>query len=243
VQVAKGIHRETLGIVNWYLVEEGGRVALVDAGTPADWKLLRSALASLGRTLDDVDAVLLTHAHSDHTGFAERARTEAGASVFVHEADASRAKGAKPPRNETGFAKYLVHAEAWKTTIGLVRRKAATIVPIAEVSTFADGEKIEVPGRPRAVHAPGHTDGSAALFFEDRSVLCTGDSLVTHNPLTGRDGPQIMPSGFNLNTDSALESLAALEATGAGTVLPGHGEPWPDGAANAVHQARAAGPS
>jgi len=41
------------------------------------------------------------------------------------------------------------------------------------VSTFADGDKLDVPGHPQVVHAPGHTDGSAALFLEDRSVLLT----------------------------------------------------------------------
>jgi glyoxylase-like metal-dependent hydrolase (beta-lactamase superfamily II) len=40
----------------------------------------------------DVEAVLLTHAHSDHTGFAERARTEAHAAVRIHGADAEVAK-------------------------------------------------------------------------------------------------------------------------------------------------------
>ena len=39
------------------------------------------------------------------------------------------------------------------------------IVPIAEVSTFGDGETIDVPGRPRAVHAPGHTEGSASCCW------------------------------------------------------------------------------
>jgi glyoxylase-like metal-dependent hydrolase (beta-lactamase superfamily II) len=34
-----------------------------------------------------LEAVLLTHAHSDHTGFAERARAESGARVWTHRAD------------------------------------------------------------------------------------------------------------------------------------------------------------
>jgi glyoxylase-like metal-dependent hydrolase (beta-lactamase superfamily II) len=42
---------------------------LVDAGAPRDWELLVRALASMGRGLDNLDAVLITHSHSDHTGF------------------------------------------------------------------------------------------------------------------------------------------------------------------------------
>ena len=93
IEVAPGIRQLTNGISNWYLVDEGGSVTLVDAGKPADWAQLLSALRTLGRTLDAVDNVLLTHAHSDHTGFAERARAEAGATARVHVADAAAASG------------------------------------------------------------------------------------------------------------------------------------------------------
>jgi glyoxylase-like metal-dependent hydrolase (beta-lactamase superfamily II) len=93
------------------------------------------------------------------------------------------------------------------------------------------------------VHAPGHTAGSAALLLEGRGVLLTGDVLATRNPLTGRLGPQIMPSGLNRDTPQALRSLAALEGVAADVVLPGHGEPWTDGVAEALRLARAAGPS
>src|SRR5215471_15652024 len=100
MEVAKGIRRCSLGVTNWYLVEEGGRAVLVDAGAPKDWSLLVSTLAERGLPLDALDAVLLTHAHPDHTGFAEQARAEAGARVWVHEADVDVAKGGEQPKNE-----------------------------------------------------------------------------------------------------------------------------------------------
>jgi len=93
------------------------------------------------------------------------------------------------------------------------------------------------------VHAPGHTPGSAALLLEGRRVLLTGDVLATRNPLTGRVGPQIMPSGLNRDTPQALGSLEVLDRIAADILLPGHGEPWTEGAAEAARLARAAGPS
>jgi glyoxylase-like metal-dependent hydrolase (beta-lactamase superfamily II) len=87
VQVSEGIHRLTQGVANFYLIGESGKYTVVDAGTPGDWAYFARSLAGLGAKLADVDAVLLTHAHPDHTGFAERARTEAGAQVWIHRAD------------------------------------------------------------------------------------------------------------------------------------------------------------
>jgi glyoxylase-like metal-dependent hydrolase (beta-lactamase superfamily II) len=242
-QVADGVHRLTQGVVSFYLIEEGGRLLLVDAGAPGDWGLLVEAVAALGRRLDDLEAVLLTHAHADHIGTAERARTTAGARVLVHQADAETARTGKSVRNDGRVRSYLLRAEFYRTLFSLARRGATRIVPVREVTTFADGETLDLPGRPRAVHAPGHSPGSAALLLEGHGVLLTGDVLATRNPLTGRDGPQIMPSGLNNDTPQALRSLAALDGIRAGLLLPGHGEPWTGGMDEALRLARAAGPS
>jgi glyoxylase-like metal-dependent hydrolase (beta-lactamase superfamily II) len=243
VQVADGIHRLTQGVVNFYLVEDAGKLTLIDAGAPGDWGEFARAVGSLGRALDDLEAVLLTHAHSDHTGFAERARTEAQVTIWIHDADEDVARSGKPKKNEAGFGRYLVRPEAYRTLFGLVRRKGLTIVPIHELSTFGDDETVDVPGRPRVVHAPGHTAGSCAILFERQRALVTGDALATRNPLTGRTGPQIGPDGLNRDFAQALRSLDGLARLTVDLVLPGHGEPWTGGITEAVRLAKIAGRS
>jgi glyoxylase-like metal-dependent hydrolase (beta-lactamase superfamily II) len=243
VQVAEGVHRLTGGVCNFYLIQDGGKLVLVDAGAPRDWDLLVGTLATLGHALGDLEAVLITHAHSDHTGFAERARTTAEVPVWIHQADAAVAKGAKPGRNDGKARSYLLRVELYRTLVSLARRGATRLVPIRELSSFADGETLALPGRPRVVQLPGHTPGMSALWLEARRVLLTGDGLVTWNPLTGRVGPQIMPSGLNRDTPQALRSIDLLDRIGAEVLLPGHGEPWTEGAAEAARLARIAGPS
>jgi len=243
-QVAEGVHRLTQGIANFYLIEDAGKLVLVDAGAPKDWALFSQAVHELGRRIDDVDAVLLTHAHPDHTGFAEQARTVAGARVLVHEADEEMARTGKAPSPGVGSViTYLVYSQFYKTLWILLRGGASRIIPIRELSSFRDGETLDVPGRPRVLHAPGHTAGSAALLLEDRSVLFTGDAMCTLNPMTGTRGPQLMPHGLNRDPQQAARSLDILAGSNADVLLPGHGAPWTEGAGEAVRLAREAGAS
>ena len=94
MEIAPGLRR--LGadsIVNSYLLEEGGEVTIIDAGLPGLWNALPADLAALGRAVSDVRAIVLTHGHSDHIGYAERARTTNGWPVWLHEIDAPLARG------------------------------------------------------------------------------------------------------------------------------------------------------
>ena len=243
MEVAEGVHRLTNGAANFYLIEESGKLVLVDAGAPKDWALFTQTAMALGKAVGDLDAVLLTHAHSDHIGFAEQARTTTGARVWVHEQDVRMARTGKVGPRDRKTSAYLLRGAFWRTALVLGMRGATKIIPVQEVSEFSDGEVLEVPGSPRVVHAPGHTGGSAAILLEDRRVLFSGDVLCTHNAYTGRVGPQIMPSGLNADTAQALESLANLTGIKADLLLPGHGESWTGGVEEAIRQARAAGPS
>ena len=106
MKIAPSLHRLGSSLVNSYLVEEGGLVTIVDAGLPGYWKDLPAELAAMGRSLDDVRAVVLTHGDTDHVGFAERLRRERGVPVFVHELDAARARGeVKKPNSGWGPVK------------------------------------------------------------------------------------------------------------------------------------------
>jgi glyoxylase-like metal-dependent hydrolase (beta-lactamase superfamily II) len=89
------------------------------------------------------------------------------------------------------------------------------------------------------VLVPGHTAGSAALHFGGLDALFAGDAIATYSVTTGRVGPQLAPFGANFG--QAYDSLERLAATGASLVLPGHGEPWTAGAAEAVRIIREAG--
>lgn len=236
--VAQGVYRFGSERLNWYVVEDDDEVAVVDAGLPAHWEQLRSGLDDLGYGPSDVSALVLTHAHPDHVGFAERLRAEVDVPVLVHEADAAMARGDGPDAALGPMLRVLWRPAVIGLLVELARGGGTSIPPVETVETFADGDELDVPGRPRAIHVPGHSAGSCALFFQDRDVLLVGDALATLDIKTGRRrGPQLM-SLFNEDGDRARESLDRLEDLGRLALLPGHGDPWEGEMADAVAAAR-----
>ncbi len=230
-----GIRRLGKGLVNVYLLEEAGEITIVDTGAPGYWKELPSELAAMGRTMDDVRALLLTHAHSDHIGFAERIRRErrsrerppgrcragarrgeAGARQHGRgtEAGASAPSRASPPsRSRTGCARDA-------------DRRGRDIL---------DGAMLDVPGAPRVIHVPGHTAGSVAFHAPARDASSSATRSSTRNVITGRRDPTSRPSSMPTTAGGRL--AATPGGLAASFVLPGHGDAW-----RAASRRRSGGP-
>jgi glyoxylase-like metal-dependent hydrolase (beta-lactamase superfamily II) len=237
-EVADGVRRLGTFWVNWYVVEDGGRLTVVDAGLPQYWDQLTASLAAMGRRLSDVEAVVLTHNHLDHLGCAERLRAESGGRAYIHPADAAVARGEERPKpppgaldaaRRLGFIIFMAHV-ASQGGMGLT--------PITEAAPLADGEQLDVPGRLRVIATPGHTPGHCSLLLGERGVLFAGDALATFDATTRTRGPRLL--SINADREQALASLSQLERAGATTVLPGHGAPWRGDVAEAVRRAREA---
>ncbi|MGE5762960.1 MAG: MBL fold metallo-hydrolase [Mycobacterium leprae] len=229
--VADGVYRLGTSLVDFYLLVDDEGVTVVDAGFPRHWGQLDPALRAAGRRPEDVRAVVLTHAHVDHTGVAERLRAERGARVHVHGGDALGGVRRFPPL-------FLYWRPAsWPLLVQGLRDGMLGTSRIGGFQLFDDGQTLPVPGRPHVVHVPGHTPGSVALHLPDRGVLLTGDALVTLDPYTGARGPRVMLDGVNDDTEQARRSLARLAPLGADVLLPGHGEPWHGSPAEAVERA------
>jgi glyoxylase-like metal-dependent hydrolase (beta-lactamase superfamily II) len=235
MKIAASIHR--LGdksIVNSYLVEESREVTIIDAGVPGFYRDIPRELAAMGRTVADVRALVLTHGHTDHIGFAERLRRDERVPVWVHEMDAALARG-EVPNPSKGFGPTKLGpllGFLWFTVL----RGGLRTPKLQEVSTFGDGATLDVPGSPRVILTPGHTPGSAALHVPSLGALFVGDAFATYAVTTGARGPQVAP--FTADAAEAVASLPRLEAVAADLVLPGHGDPWTGGIQEAIRIVR-----
>lgn len=218
-----GPHLYRIGndIVAAYLIETDDGVTVIDAGLAGHWKDLLRELAAMGRTVDDVRGIILTHGDSDHIGFAERLRRQNGVPVYVHAADADRAKGGSKPKAEFGAMKL-------GATLGFfaysLRKGGLRTTYLTEVQQIADGDVLPLPGAPVIVGMPGHSPGSIAVYVPVADAVFVGDALTTRHVLTGSAGPQ--PAPFTDDAAQALDSLGRLAGLKANWVLPGHGTPW-----------------
>lgn len=239
---APGIHRVEEADTNWYLVQEGNQLTVVDTGLPRSWSALHAALGELGAQASQIEAVLLTHGHFDHMGFARRAQMELGVPVWAHEREVSivahpwrydHERSRLPYFRDLGFtsrfARMGLHGALW-------------VRGLETPSTYSGGE-LDVPGRPQVVFTPGHTHGHCALLFADRGALLAGDAFVMLDPYTSRRGPCIVAGAATADSARALASLDALAPLDADVALTGHGPAWRGNLGDAVHRAREAGPA
>lgn len=238
--VAPGVHRIEHAYTNCYVItDDDDGVTLVDAGFPSTGRAVIDCLTALGRSPADIRALLLTHGHFDHVGFARGLHASLGVRVWVHPDDKTLAAHPyryRPQQNRFTFP--LGHPGSVPILASMVAAGALAVRGIEADRTYADGEVLPVPGRPRAVHTPGHTYGQCVLALPDRDVVISGDALVTLDPYTGQRGPRLVAPAATADTDLAADSLGRIAELDARVVLPGHGDPWLSGSRAAVDEAR-----
>jgi len=193
--------------VNAYLVDDGGSLTLVDAGTPFDAAAIAAAVDAVGFDLADLERVLVTHYDFDHVGSA--AKLAVDVPVYVGGADVPFVTGARRPR-----------LRGLKTLVQVVSGPLVPAVPETRVRTVEDGDEV---GGFRALHAPGHTPGHTVYVHEDREAALLGD-LVAEREGSLRPSPWVL----SYDTDAVRESVRDVAArTGAFEVAGmGHGTPF-----------------
>lgn len=173
----QGLHRMTaegLNIpVNGYLVEQGDRKTLLDAGTSTllgpNLGGLGAALAATGVTPDQITTVLLTHMHPDHSGGLV---TSEGQAVFAN-------AELVVSRSEWEFwHDDAIMASVPESSRGFFQMARGTVAPYADRLRLFEGET-EVAKGFVAVPLPGHTPGHSGYVLDGgtEQLLFWGDTV------------------------------------------------------------------
>lgn len=181
--------------VSAFLLQSDDRTILIDAGMGEQQLLgpgfggVTPALAAAGVAAEDVDTVLLTHAHPDHLGglIAGGDVVFANAELTVGETEASFWTDAGNQSQAPEEARGLFQL-------------AQTVLDAygAQVSRAADGAEV-APGITLML-SPGHTPGHSVLMIDggDRQLLMIADTL--HSAEVHTALPDV---GFGFDSDPA----------------------------------------
>jgi glyoxylase-like metal-dependent hydrolase (beta-lactamase superfamily II) len=245
LQVAReaGIHRLQIptpfavGRVNCYLIEDDP-LTLVDTGPNSGKSLdeLEQQLSALGRSISDIELVILTHQHIDHLGLVEIIADRSGADVAAIDVVVPFVQNfGDDIELDDRFAASLMmrHGIPEDVVVALrsVSRSFRAWGARANVTRpLHDGEALRLGDRVLEVqHRPGHSPSDTVFWDSEREILICADHLIAHissNPLISRplDGSEERPHALMIY----IESLRRTRELPAKILLPGHGEPITD---------------
>jgi glyoxylase-like metal-dependent hydrolase (beta-lactamase superfamily II) len=219
--------------VNTWLLP-GDPVALVDTGPRDDEALaaLEAGLARAGFRLEDIELVLVTHHHVDHTGLAATIAARSGARVAAFERAADYGRS------------YDERAAAdCRFSLALMRHHGVPERVIADNEEFwdfirrtseayhadlvlPDGATVHAGGRDlRVVARPGHSTTDALLVDERERIAFVGDHLLGGISSNTEIYPAVEPDGTRPRARvEYLESLRQTAAMPLARLLTGHGD-------------------
>jgi glyoxylase-like metal-dependent hydrolase (beta-lactamase superfamily II) len=230
IEVAPGVHsmhQSKGGHVHAFLLDDGQNLTLIDTLFDTDGGLILETIRRMGRSVNDLKHIIVTHGHRSHLGGLAALKQLSGATVYAHQWELDIIAG---QRKAQGVTLRPIHPlnpwlQVYPLQLGLTLGLSPH-VPCTVDQTVADGDRI---GPIQVIHTPGHSPGHLALHWPERSVLFAGDAIATW-PELGPGWP-----AFNLNHQQHRLSLRRMANLDAQVIAVGHGEPITAGGAQVVH--------
>ena len=179
-----------------YVIKGVNKIVMIDPGFADNLENIKLSLSKLGIKEKNIQLIILTHEHLDHTG---SAKYFCGNSLIAAHTQAS----IKMALNDE-FA---------------IMNKAFHMAPESiHVDIFLENGVIVDLGnyKLRIIHTPGHCSGCICIYEEKSGVVFTGDTVLAGGIITG-----IFPSGSISDYINSLNKLTSLRIN---ALFPGHGK-------------------
>ena len=214
-----------------------GPITLIDTGPkfPGSLQFVRDQLQSAGFSFKDVERIIATHGHVDHTGLAAQIRAAAGDSVDIYIRREDHWLISEEHHREHMWSEEAEQLTAWAgvpdEVVKGIRQRFRFFKelcdPVDRVSFLEDGDEFSANGqRLKIVHTPGHTAGSVCVYATEQRLLFSGDSIIKHitpNPLVDMKRFRAGNSAYR-SLPTFLKSLDKISKLDVRYAFPGHGE-------------------
>lgn len=219
------------GYVHAFLLVVNDELLLIDTLYDSDAQVILDQIQRLGKAVQDLKHIFLTHGHRAHLGGLAKLKQLSGATIYAHAWEADIIAG---DRKQQG--------------VSLRPMKGLQVLPIlwagSLLGSFAQHKPSPVDilidegaqiGPLRVLHTPGHTPGHVAFYYPEQRALFTGDAFVTW-PLICPGWPNTM-----LNAKQTWETLRRMSELDVNVIGGGHGEPIRENGARVLRELSARG--
>ena len=211
LEVIPNVYQLTSNGANMLLIAEEN-LTLIDTGFRGSSGQIIKFIQGLGRSVEEVRLIILTHNHFDHAGGLPELRKLTLAKVAVHHDDIGEPKGYLPYR---GFVRRVLRMSVFSALRSVLLIRASDV----DMQLWG-GEVLEPLGGLQVIHTPGHTPGSISLFSSREKLFIVSDAL------NKRRGNLRLPNkAASLNFPQAIDSVKRMARLDFDIVCFGHGRP------------------
>lgn len=206
------------GSIKSFVVDGDEGVVLVDTGLPNKDGLIDEGLRSIGRSLEDLVAIVITHSHTDHIGGAAALKEAANPTVIASVGDTPAIQG------ET----RIPGPPILRGPLSLLTKLLPTPDPVAVDLRVDEKNQMGMPEDFRVIDTPGHSPGHTSyLLNRVGGVMFVGDAAVQKDDT-------ITPGFFNAGGGPAIKaSIGHIAEYEFEVAVFGHALPITTGAAGA----------
>lgn len=213
LEVIPNVYQLSIRAANIILIVEE-RLTLIDVGLYGSSTQIVDFIRHLGRSVDEIGLIIITHNHFDHMGGLAELREITRARVAAHKAGIVNTDEELPFPGGRGVGKLLRFRP-----FSSLRRHLALKPEDVDI-LLEGGEVLEPLGGLKVVHTPGHSPGSISLFSPGNKLLIVGDALVRRRKSLGL--PYKMVS---IDRTQAIDSVREMARLDFDILCFGHGRP------------------